>query len=117
MFRLLIVDDEPFIADSIYEVISGINNPELDVYKAYSGREALEWMERARFDIVMTDIRMPDISGLQLMERIRESWPECRAIFLTGYNEFDYVYKAIQYKDTSYLLKTEGFEKIIETVD
>lgn len=116
MYRLLIVDDEAIIADGLYEVFQNIKNLDLDIYKAYSGSTALELLEKTRIDIVLSDIRMPQIDGLQLLKKIRENWPKCRVIFLTGYNEFDYVYSAIKYPGVNYLLKTEGYSKIIESV-
>lgn len=116
MFRLLVVDDERIIADGLHEVLQGVPGLELDVYKAYSGEEAVRLFDRNRFDIVLTDIRMPGISGLQLLDRIRERWPVCKVIFLTGHNEFSYIYSAIQYDGVSYLLKTEGYEKVIQLV-
>jgi two-component system response regulator YesN len=116
MFRILIVDDEEYITDGLYEVISGLDEPELDVCKAYSASEALEWLGRTRIDIVLTDIRMPDIDGLELFERIKANWPRCRTIFLTGYPEFGYVYKAIQSPGVSYLLKTEGYDKLLAKI-
>ncbi len=90
---------------------------DLDVYRAYSGEEALDWLNRTRFDIVLTDIKMPDIDGLQLMEEIIKNWPQCRVIFLTGHNEFEYVYEAIQHKNVSYILKTEDPEKVVTEVE
>lgn len=117
VYRLLIVDDEAIIADGLYEVFQNIKSLDLDIYKAYSGNEALELLKRTRIDIVLTDIRMPGIDGLELLERIHDSWPKCRVIFLTGYNEFDYVYTAIKFEGVSYLLKTEGYGKIIEAVE
>lgn len=116
MFRLLVVDDEHIIADGLQEILQQAPGLELDVYKAYSGEEAMSLFERTRFDIVLTDIRMPHITGLALMERIKKRWPGCRIIFLTGHNEFDYVYSAIRHDGVSYLLKTEGFDKIIAQV-
>ncbi|MDR6550476.1 response regulator [Paenibacillus qinlingensis] len=117
MYRVLVVDDEMIIADGVYEVLQSIPQLELDVYKAYSGIEAMRQFDRTRFDIVLTDIRMPGLDGLQLLEKIRERWPQCRVIFLTGYNEFSYIYSAIQYERVSYLLKTEGYEKVIQMVE
>lgn len=116
MYRLLVVDDEAIIADGLAEVMQGVPNLELDVYKAYSGIDALKLFEHTRFDIVLTDIRMPEMDGLQLLEEIRTLWPRCRVIFLTGYNEFSYVYTAIQHECVNYLLKTEGYDKVIQTV-
>ncbi len=116
MYRLLVVDDEAIIADGLYEVMLGVPDLELDVYKAYSGHEAIKLFEKTRFDIVLTDIRMPEMDGLQLLEKIRAKWPRCRVIFLTGYHEFSYVYTAIQHDCVNYLLKTEGYDKVIQTV-
>lgn len=116
MYRLLIVDDEELITDGLYDVFSRLMPEQLDVYKAYSGKEALDWMERTRIDIILTDISMPGLSGLELIERVQALWPHCRVIFLTGYDYFDYVYQAIQMKDVKYLLKTEGYDKVVETV-
>lgn len=116
MKRLLIVDDEPFIVNGLYEYMLLGSGLELDVYKAFSGDEAVEWLQRTKMDIVISDIRMPSMSGLQLLEVIRKRWPHCKVILLTGYNEFDYVYQAIRYDGVRYLLKTEGYDKILELV-
>ncbi|WP_340022821.1 response regulator [Paenibacillus sp. FSL K6-1096] len=116
MYRLLIVDDEEIITDGLYEAFSRLIPDKLDVYKVYSAKAALDWLSRTRIDIVLTDIRMPGMSGLEMSEQIREFWPRSKIVFLTGYSEFDYAYKALQIPGARYLLKTEGFDKIIETV-
>lgn len=117
MYRLLIVDDEETIVNGLYSIFSNMKELDIDVYKAYSGEEAIEWLNRTRMDIVLSDIRMPEIDGLQLLDSIYEHWPQCKVIFLTGYNEFEYVYKAIQHSDVSYILKTEDIEKVIQAVE
>ncbi|WP_261800126.1 helix-turn-helix domain-containing protein [Paenibacillus sp. PAMC21692] len=89
---------------------------ELDLYKAYSGQEALLWLRRTRFDIVLSDIAMPEMDGLALMNVIRSDWPQCKMIFLTGYSHFETVYQAVQWPGIRYLLKSEGYNKLIETV-
>ena len=116
MHRLLIVDDEEIITDSLYEVFNQLMPDELDVYRAYSGKEAMGWLSRTRIDIVLTDIRMPGMSGLELKDEIQNYWPRCRIIFLTGHSEFDYAYQAMQVPNVRYLLKTEGYDKVVETV-
>jgi two-component system response regulator YesN len=117
MLRLLIVDDEPIIADGLYDEFLGLSHLDLDVYRVYSGRAALELLDRTKIDIIISDIRMPGIDGLQLLERIRNSWPECKVIFLTGYKEFDYAYQAIQSGVVKYVLKTEGYVKVVEALE
>lgn len=116
MYRLLVVDDEEIITDGLTEILNDLGIPGLDIFKAYSGTEALEWLDNTRIDIVLSDIRMPEIGGLELMEIIRRNWPRCRIIFLTGYNDFESIYKAIQVWGVRYLLKTEGNAKVITEV-
>lgn len=117
MYRLLIVDDEEIITDSLYETFARHMPDNLDVCKAYSAAEALNWMRRSRIDIVLTDIRMPGISGLELAEEIQTRWPQCRVIFLTGHSDFDYAYKAFQMTNVRYLLKTEGYDRVMVVVE
>lgn len=116
MVRLLLVDDEKEILDWLYELFQDVPDLELDVYKALSGFEALDILAKTKIDVVVSDIKMPGMSGLQLLEKIRGRWPMCRVVFLTGYNEFDYVYTAIKYSGVSYLLKTEEDSVIIGEV-
>lgn len=117
IYKLLVVDDEPIIVDGLYELFKEFKSYPLDVYRAYSGAEALEWLNKKRIDVVITDIKMPGVNGMQLLEKIRFNWPNCKVIFLTGYEEFEYVYKAIQSEGVSYLLKTETYESIVELVE
>ena len=117
MRRLLIVDDEAIITDGLAQILGGLGLEGLEICTAYSGSEALEWLNRTRIDVVLSDIRMPELDGLELLECIRRDWPRCRVIFLTGYNDFDPVYQAIQTWGVRYLLKTEGYPKVIAAVE
>ena len=118
MYRLLIVDDEPDVADGLYRFFTNSDGiaVDLDVSKAYSAFEALDVLASCKVDILLTDIMMPGMTGLQLVETVRRQWPLCRVIFLTGYNEFDYIYSAMKYDSVSYLLKTESFDAIAGAV-
>lgn len=115
MYRMLIVDDEEIITDGLMDIFSRLDL-ELELYKAYSGVEALELLNRTRMDIVLSDICMPAMDGIQLMETIRWKWPQCKIVFLTGHNDFQYVYQAIQVPGVQYVLKNEGYTKLIEAV-
>jgi len=116
MYNFLIVDDEEFICDSMYEIFSSQQDLELEIFQAYSAVEALELLNQHRFDIVMTDIEMPGMSGLELMKEISLRWMNCKMIFLTAHSKFDYIYSSMQVANTRYLLKTERIEKIVDTV-
>lgn len=117
MYRLLIVDDESHVVDWLYELFRETEPIEFDVYRAYSASAALLLMEKAKIDIVVTDINMPKMNGLQLVEKIKAEWPECRVIFLTGYNEFEYAHKAIQNDAVGYVLKTDADEELVKAVE
>ena len=114
MYNLLIVDDEKIIRDGIYELLFIEEKLELNLFSAASAVEAEKILEERKIDIVLTDIKMPKMSGIELFEDIQERWPHCKVIFLTGYSEFDYVYKVHQH--ARYILKAEEDEKIIEAV-
>ncbi|MBT2770836.1 helix-turn-helix domain-containing protein [Halomonas sp. ISL-60] len=117
MYRLLIVDDEEIITDALFETFARYMPDGLDVCKAYSASEALAWLGRSRIDIVLTDIRMPGMNGLELTEQVQAYWSHCRVIFLTGYSDFNYAYQAFQMPNVRYLLKTEGYDKVLAVVE
>ena len=87
------------------------------VQVCYSGAEALNAMKRQRIDVLMTDINMPDLSGLELHSRVMALQPDCRVIYLTGYSEFEYARQALDQHAFAYVLKGEGDDTIIQTVN
>lgn len=117
MYRLLIVDDEPAIVEGLVQIFKEREEFDLDICKACSAFEAIEILRKTKIDIVISDIRMPEKNGLQMMEEIIFYWPSCRIIFLTGYDEFEYVYTAIQNNVENYILKTEEESVLIEAVE
>jgi len=117
MYRLLVVDDEDFIVDGLIDLFEDRFTSVLDYYRAYSAAEALEWLKRTKIDIVLTDIRMPGMNGLELHEQVVRTWPQCKVIFLTGYNDFDYIQSAMRNESVDYILKTEADDVIVRAVE
>lgn len=117
MYRILLVDNEPIILDGLYHLFLEIEHLELDIYKAYSSSEALKQLSKNRMDIAFLDIQMPGMNGLELQKSIIEQWPWCKIIFLTGFNDSNYMQSAIRSGVVDYVLKTEGDERILETLD
>lgn len=115
MYRLLIVDDEPIIVDGLLQLFSEIDL-ELELYSAYSVAEALDCALKVKIDIVIADMRMPEKSGLQFVDELQLLWPKCRIIFLSGYDQFEYVYDAVKRNIDSYVLKTEDDDVLIASV-
>ncbi len=117
MYRLLIVDDEPMIVNGMFYYFQSMQHLELDVFRAYDAFQALKLIDKYRMDIVLSDIQMPGMTGLEMQREILSRWPRCKIVFLTGYNEFAYIQSAFRSGAVDYVLKTEGREKILEIVE
>ncbi|MDF2964354.1 MAG: response regulator [Paenibacillus sp.] len=117
MLHLMLVDDEPlavgYLADTLFEW----DKYEISIHKAYTAMEAMDKMRSMRMDILLTDIRMPGMDGLELAGRVREQWPRCKIIFLSGYSDFDYIQTAIRKGGMDYVLKTEGDDSIFQAIE
>lgn len=114
--NLLIVDDEYDILSWLEELFRYDFDMELGVYTAESAYEALELLNQIKFDVVLTDIRMPGMDGITLFHQIKRNWPRCKVVFLTGYRNFDDLYQIAQNKDVRFLLKTEEDDAIQRAV-
>ncbi|AGC67190.1 two component transcriptional regulator, AraC family [Thermoclostridium stercorarium subsp. stercorarium DSM 8532] len=105
MYTLLIADDERAVREGISKAIRwsdiGINR----VLLAANGKEAYDIILKEKPNIVLTDIIMPVLTGIELVEKVRPLMPETQFIILSGYNEFSYAQKAIQNEVLQYLLK------------
>ncbi|MCQ6563895.1 response regulator transcription factor [Paenibacillus mendelii] len=117
MYNIMIVDDEPKIVDMLYEHLMEWRMVELEVYRAYTAFEALETIERTKIHIVLTDINMPGMSGLELQAKISRLWPRCKIIFLTGYNDFEFIQTALRNGAFDFILKIEDDEAIIAAIN
>jgi two-component system response regulator YesN len=116
MFQMLLVDDEASVVDSLADTIPwhtvGIDH----VFKAYSGIEALEILKTNSIDIMISDIRMPEMNGLQLLARVRSHWRKLKFILLSGHAEFVYAQEAISHELFGYLLKPVSDADVISKV-
>lgn len=113
MQQILIVDDHEHWVESISKSIPWNDLGIGQVYKAFSGREALQILDTYPIEIVITDIRMPGMSGLELIEFIRQKWKRIKCIVLSGYAEFEYAKQAIVHHTVDYILKPADDAEII----
>lgn len=116
MIKVLIADDENMICELIRILLDwealGIELAAV----AHDGETALSLAKEIRPGIIITDIRMPGIDGLTLIERIQEFLPETKFIIISGYKEFDYAVRAIRYGVSDYLLKPIQKQQLNDTV-
>ncbi len=117
MLKLLIVDDEPLAVNYLAETLLETPGLQLNVTKAYSGKEALSKLGAGGVDVLLTDIRMPGMNGMELADEILARFPRCRVIFLTGHNDFEYVQSALRKGGMDYVLKTEGDAVIVAAIE
>ncbi|NBD28224.1 response regulator transcription factor [Paenibacillus glycinis] len=119
--KLLIVDDEEHMVESMIASIAWEETGITDVFPAYSGRQALDVIDREEPDIVITDVRMPGMSGIELIRAINSKRPHIRCMLLTGHAEFEYAQEGLKHKASHYLLKpvkdAELLAAVKETVD
>lgn len=114
--KLLIVDDEVILRTRIRKLIEESPVSFQSVFTAANAVEAEEIIGREKPEIVITDIRMPSRSGLELAAYIREHTPGTAVIVVTGYPEFEYARTALKYDVFDYLLKPIEPEKLIASV-
>lgn len=116
MYKVMLADDEKLILDGLKNIIDW-NEMGLEIVQtARNGEEALALFAENPVDIVVTDINMPKVNGLELLRKLREINEDVRFVILSGYDEFEYAKKAIQIGVEGYLLKPideEEFKKIL----
>lgn len=105
MYNLLIVDDESIIREGLSRIIKWKDYDFNIAGFACNGREAIEKIMSNNIDLVMADIRMPVMDGIELSRQIWEYDPKIHIIIISGYSDFQYAQKAIEYGVKAYLLK------------
>ena len=104
MYKLLLVDDERMIREGISAMIDW-EKFNIRIKLASNGLEAYEMIVHDPPDILITDIKMPGLEGLALIERTYQKFPDMMVVILSGYGEFDFASRAIEYGVKHYLLK------------
>lgn len=114
MYKLLIVEDEPIIRRGLVQSIDWRNVGFTVIADAADGKKALKCIEIELPDVILTDIRMPIMDGLELMSIVNQQYPTIRQVVLSGYSDFSYAQHAIQCGVLAYILKPTRDEEIYE---
>lgn len=117
MISLFLVEDERIARESIRDNVPWQEHDILFLGDAPDGEVALPQLLEKRPDILLTDIKMPFMDGLELARIVRKELPDTRIIILSGHNEFEYARKAITLGVNDYLLKPVSSRDILEAVD
>lgn len=112
--RILIVDDEPAIRETLAEML---NIEGREVMTAASGEEALALLQKGNFDLMLLDLVMPGLGGLQVMDRARKIAPSTIIIMLTAHGTLSSAIQAMRHGAHDYLLKPTSVPKIMASVE
>jgi two-component system NarL family response regulator len=113
--RILIADDHPIVRDGLNAVIN--DQPDMDVVvEAANGKEAVALAQQHRPDVLLIDLRMPQMNGVEAVNTIRAEWPQARIIILTTYDGDEDIYRALQAGAQAYLLKGMPRTELLDTI-
>ena len=110
---ILIVDDELLIRDLLYDFFQ---QQGWDVAVAEDGRRALEILKNKKIDLLLTDLKMPEIDGLHLTSAVKQQYPGMPVIIMTGYPSVDSAIEALRYKVEDYVIKPFNINKLYKTI-
>lgn len=116
MFKVMIIDDEPIIRKGIKSILNWKKFECEICAEASDGEEGKILIERYRPDILITDIRMPGLDGLKMINEVRDLIPDCKIIVLTGYRDFDYVQEALKLGVFDFVLKPSRIEELTSII-
>jgi len=113
--RVLVVDDHPVVRRGLHSMLDGESGISV-VGMASSGREGLQLAGDLNPDVVLLDLRMPDINGVEVIEALRAGNRECRILVLTNYQLDEDIFNAIEAGALGYLLKSASQEEVVEAI-
>lgn len=115
MVKVLIVDDQELIRESLKIVLSTHDDIQV-VGVAGDGFEVLDILKRKKVDVILMDIRMPRMDGVYCTKAVKEQYPETKIIILTTFDDDDFVFSALRYGASGYLLKGVGMEELYQAI-
>lgn len=115
--RALIVDDEKHVREGIKILGDWQQNGIEEIYEAGNGEEAIQLIQKYNPEIIFSDMKMPKMDGVTLLEWIRENQPSSKTIVVTGYDDYHYMRKAIHFGSSDYLLKPIDPEILNHTLE
>jgi len=112
-FRIMVVDDEE---DFLETIVKRLRRRRVDVTGVESGLEALRKLEEEPFDVVILDVKMPDMDGIDVLKRIKKRWPRVEVIMLTGHASVESGIQGLQHGAFDYVMKPAELDDLMEKV-
>lgn len=115
MIKVVIADDQAIVREGLKMVVNHMENINV-IAVAPNGQEAVESCSIHQPDIVLMDIQMPILNGVEATKQIKDKFPSIKVIILTTFNDDEYIFEALSFGASGYLLKDAGAEKIEEAI-
>lgn len=115
MIKVLIADDQELIRTSLQIVLNNQDNIEVTDVVA-NGQEVMRSVHKSKPDVILMDIRMPKMDGVQCTKIIKENYPDIKIIILTTFDDDEYVYNALKYGASGYLLKGVSIDELVKAI-
>lgn len=116
MIKILIVDDQELIRQSL-ELMLGSRNQLKVVGTASDGREAIALTRKLRPDVILMDIRMPEIDGIECIKIIKENYKDIKIIVLTTFDDEEYIFESFKHGANGFLLKGISVNELVHTIE
>lgn len=115
MIKVMIADDQDIVREGLKMILSLHEEIEI-VGEASNGKELLTMIEQTPPEVVLMDIRMPVMDGIEATKHIKEKYPCIKIVILTTFNEDQYIFEGLQYGANGYLLKDSGSKDLLEAI-
>ena len=115
MIKVLIADDQELMRESL-KIILDVNNDIKVVGLAEDGRKVLDLLKKTLPDIILMDIRMPELDGVQCTKAVKKKFPDVKIIILTTFDDDEYVFYALKYGASGYLLKGCSVQELTSAI-
>lgn len=115
MIKVLIVDDQALIREGLNMMLSLYDGIEI-VGEALNGQEAIGIIEEREVDLILMDIRMPVMDGVEATRIIKENFPHIKIIILTTFNEDEYIFQGLNYGADGYILKDVSSKELVDSI-
>ena len=116
MIKIIIADDHQLFIDGIKSILKSIRNMEI-IGEVNNGNLLLELLEQQQCDVILMDINMPEMNGIDATKLIKSKFPEIRILMLTMYSSRDYIEKLLRVGADGYILKNTGKEELQEAIE
>ncbi len=117
MYKLIIVDDEFSTRNGLKMCINWFEYGIELAGEAENGHKGLELANRIRPDIVLTDVKMPGMDGIEMVKRLKEHYPDTKFVFISGYDDIDYLKSAMKMDAVDYILKPVNLEELNAVIE